>query len=169
VTRRQLAFLSAVAAGAIAVGACSGTGAVPARTYTPSILAAAPSASPAAPTASPSSAPVTTGEIAVTMTDTMRFEPGNIALGVGATVTFVVTNVGLLPHEFFVGDADEQTHHAAEMAEGSGHAHDDTLRLDAGETGRVTMTFDLAETLVIGCHEPGHYEAGMVGSIDVID
>jgi uncharacterized cupredoxin-like copper-binding protein len=38
-----------------------------------------------------------------------------------------------------------------------------------GETGRVTMTFDFAQRLLIGCHEPGHYEAGMVGSIDVVD
>jgi uncharacterized cupredoxin-like copper-binding protein len=116
-----------------------------------------------------SSTPPANGEIAVTMTDAMRFEPGTIEVAAGEEITFVVTNVGVLPHEFFVGDEDEQVHHAAEMAEGSGHGHDDTLRLEAGETGRLTMTFDTAETLLIGCHEPGHYAAGMVGSIEVVD
>ena len=63
-----------------------------------------------------------------------------------------------------------QEHHATEMAEaGSGHHHDDALRLEAGETGRMTLTFDESGPLLIGCHEPGHYKAGMVGSITVVD
>ncbi len=104
------------------------------------------------------------------MTDAMRFEPGSITARAGEDVTFVVTNAGVLPHEFFVGDEDAQAHHAAEMAAaGPGHAHDDALRLEAGETGRITMRFDAAGELLVGCHEPGHYQAGMVGSVEVVD
>jgi uncharacterized cupredoxin-like copper-binding protein len=100
----------------------------------------------------------------------MRFEPGAIEVAAGEQVTFVVKNAGVIPHEFFVGDRSQQEDHAAEMAEaGSSHHHDDALRLEAGETGRMTLTFDEAGSLLIGCHEPGHYQAGMVGSLQVVD
>lgn len=39
--------------------------------------------------------------------------------------------------------------------------------LDPGETKEVTWKFTVAGTFLIGCHQPGHYDAGMVGSITV--
>ena len=48
----------------------------------------------------------------------MRFAPDPITVKAGEEVTFVVTNEGLIVHEFFVGTADEQVDHAAEMAAG---------------------------------------------------
>jgi uncharacterized cupredoxin-like copper-binding protein len=145
----------------------------------PVATASARSATPAAsidheahhPSTEPSGDPeFADGEIAVVMTDAMRFEPGAITAPAGEDVTFVVTNAGVLPHEFFVGDEMAQGHHAEEMAAGGpGHAHDDALRLEAGETGRITMRFDDAGELLVGCHEPGHYQAGMVGSVEIVD
>ena len=35
----------------------------------------------------------------------------------------------------------------------------------AGETRVLTWRFEDAGEVLYGCHEPGHYEAGMVGSI----
>ena len=102
------------------------------------------------------------------MTDAMTYEPLEISVQAGATVSFVVENVGVIPHEFFVGDEDDQEHHAEEMASGGAHGHDEALRLEAGETGRLEVTFDDPGTLLVGCHEPGHYEAGMVGTIEVV-
>lgn len=36
-----------------------------------------------------------------------------------------------------------------------------------GETQEVTVTFDRAGTILYGCHVPGHYAAGMVGTLDL--
>ena len=49
------------------------------------------------------------------MTDAMRFEPGAITVRRGEPTTFVVRNAGVIVHEFFVGNGEQQTDHAAEM------------------------------------------------------
>ena len=33
--------------------------------------------------------------------------------------------------------------------------------LQPGESGELSYTFDLPGTYQIGCHQPGHYAAGM--------
>jgi uncharacterized cupredoxin-like copper-binding protein len=102
------------------------------------------------------------------MTDAMRFEPGAMTVKVGEPITFVVTNAGVIVHEFFVGTEAEQVDHAAEMAmSGMSHGHSNALSLAPGETGSLTMTFDDVGTLLVGCHEPGHYDAGMSAGITV--
>ena len=39
--------------------------------------------------------------------------------------------------------------------------------LEPGETIEITHTFESAGQLMVGCHEPGHWEAGMKMEIDV--
>lgn len=170
--RRPLAILVPLT---LLVGACSSVASAPSWTYPPAPATAAPTATSTADAtesaAPPPSAPAVdpaAGEIAVVMTDAMRFEPGTITVAAGRAITFRVENAGLIPHEFFVGDAEEQEHHAAEMAEGGMHGHAGALRLEAGETGRVTMTFEKTGELLVGCHEPGHFDAGMVATLQVI-
>jgi len=36
-----------------------------------------------------------------------------------------------------------------------------------GETAELTWRFDESGDLLFGCHEPGHYDGGMVGQITV--
>ncbi|MGK2851016.1 MAG: cupredoxin domain-containing protein [Candidatus Limnocylindrales bacterium] len=163
------------------VGACSSPAASPTWTYGPSAEAPSPSpvavASPsaaasAAPTATPSapSTPALTGEVPITMTDTMRFEPASMTVKAGEPISFVVKNAGVIVHEFFVGSEAEQVEHAAEMAMGGmSHGHDNALSVPAGQTDTLTMTFDKAGVLQVGCHEPGHFEAGMVGTLTIVD
>jgi uncharacterized cupredoxin-like copper-binding protein len=117
--------------------------------------------------------------VAVSMTDDMRFVPDTITVAVGETIALEVTNDGQLTHEFIVGDAAVQEAHAIEMAEiaadpsavtGGGHGHDAEdggVTVLPGTTAVREYTFDAPATLLIGCHEPGHYEAGMVGTIVV--
>ena len=100
----------------------------------------------------------------------MRFEPDPITVKAGEELTLVVKNQGVIVHEFVVGTEDEQSDHAADMAGGGmSHGHGNALSLKAGETGSLTMTFAEAESLVIGCHEPGHHEAGMKATLTVVD
>lgn len=162
--------------------ACSGSSPVPTGTDAPSSSAAvvAAAASPtetmgsiqsasAAPSVAQSAAPLA-GEITVVMSDAMRFSPNPITVKAGEAVTFLVRNEGLIVHEFVVGTEEEQSGHAADMAEGGmSHAHGNALSLKAGETGSLTMTFAEARSLLLGCHEPGHYEAGMKATLTVVD
>jgi uncharacterized cupredoxin-like copper-binding protein len=42
------------------------------------------------------------------------------------------------------------------------------VTLEPGETAEVIATFDEAGDLMIGCHVPGHWEAGMRGTVVVL-
>jgi len=153
--------------------ACSSAATAPpaAPSVAPSAMATATPT--AAPTAAQSTAPAAapqTGEITVVLSDTMRYAPDAVTVKAGDKVTFVLRNEGVIVHEFFVGTEAEQAEHAAEMAMGGmGHGHDNALSLKAGETGSLTMTFANAGSLLIGCHEPGHYQAGMKATLTVVD
>ncbi len=106
--------------------------------------------------------------IEVEMRD-IAFSPTSIDVEAGDTVRFVFTNTGKLTHEAYIGDAAAQQDHADEMASmgGMDHGGDDVLTVEPGNTGELTHTFDDAGTVQIGCHEPSHFEAGMVMDVAV--
>ncbi len=112
--------------------------------------------------------------IEVTMTD-MAFTPTTIAVKAGETVTLRFRNDGQIVHEAVVGDAALQQEHADEMAamgtsDTMNHGSSDEaapLVVKPGQTGELTFTAVAAGGLLIGCHQPGHWEAGMKASIDV--
>ena len=84
----------------------------------------------------------------------------------GETVQFVVTNAGVVEHEFRLTTAAEAAKHV-----GTGHTgHDDgigegdgiLLLVAVGETGTIDVTFtESGEYDIVACLIPGHYEAGM--------
>jgi len=177
VSRSLLALLLSAAA----VIACSGgktTPTVRVATSTPTPAATlAPTATPAPSAAlTPRPSPpqptvsIVEDEAAIVMTDAMRFEPGDITVRAGRSITFRVENTGIAVHEIFVGTEVEQAEHATEMASGAGgHSHGNALTLDGGAAGILTMRFDEPGELLMACHEPGHYAAGMVGRVTVVD
>jgi uncharacterized cupredoxin-like copper-binding protein len=138
------------------------------------LVAACGPAASVAPESVASSADLATassGEVrtvAVDMSDTFRFDPERIEIAAGESIRFEVTNSGSIVHEFYVGDETAQAEHEAEM-QTNGMAHDDPngVSVDPGATKAFEMTFSDAGELVIGCHEAGHYEAGMRGVVVV--
>jgi plastocyanin len=88
------------------------------------------------------------------------FSPSTISVARGETVTFEVTSMGGLVHEFMVGPADA----VAADAEGTPEVAD----IGMMQTKSVTYTFDGAGPYSFACHAPGHYEAGMRGTITVV-
>ncbi|HVF04886.1 MAG TPA: plastocyanin/azurin family copper-binding protein [Frankiaceae bacterium] len=101
----------------------------------------------------------------VTMSD-IKFEPATLSVAKGEAVTFRFTNTGQLPHDAFVGDTAAQQEHEREMsAEPGGHPHgsgdQEAVTVQPGRTGELTHTFAGAGTFEVGCHQPGHYAAGM--------
>ncbi len=100
----------------------------------------------------------------------IAFSPTAVDVEVGETVRFVFTNAGEVEHEAYVGDAEAQADHASEMASMGDMDHGDdeaVLVVEPGESGELTRTFERTGPVQIGCHEPGHFEAGMVLDIEV--
>ena len=102
----------------------------------------------------------------VTMVD-IGFEPAELSVKEGETVTFRFANEGKVVHEAYIGDEDDQAEHEKDMSSGEMHhgGGEGAIEVKPGKTGTMTYTFDEAGTTQIGCHEPGHYAAGM--KIDV--
>ncbi|HEY0581433.1 MAG TPA: HAD-IC family P-type ATPase, partial [Chloroflexota bacterium] len=106
--------------------------------------------------------------IQVSTTDTLRFSPDTRTVRAGETIAFEISNPGAVPHEFYLGSAAEQAEHERDMASGAPmHAEPGQVDVPAGTTVRLVYTFDRPGTLEFGCHVPGHYLAGMHGTIDI--
>jgi P-type Cu+ transporter len=106
--------------------------------------------------------------IQVSTSDTLRFSPDVLTVREGETIAFEISNPGAVPHEFFVGPPAEQQAHELEMAGGVPmHAEPNAIDVPAGTAVRLIYTFDRHGALEYDCHVPGHYPAGMRGTITV--
>jgi uncharacterized cupredoxin-like copper-binding protein len=107
--------------------------------------------------------------IVVEMGDNMRFSPSQIKVEVGETIRFSVKNTGQLQHELTIGNTEELKEHAEEMSEKSGMQHQEPnmVSLKGGKTGDLIWKFDQAGSVNFACLEPGHFEAGMKGKVEV--
>jgi uncharacterized cupredoxin-like copper-binding protein len=102
--------------------------------------------------------------------DDFRFTPDTVTVDGGETITFRIVNSGQLPHDFTLGDQATQDEHDEEMAEMGGMMalHDpNAVAIAAGETMELTWRFTEEGPVLIGCHVPGHYAAGMKGTVTV--
>ena len=107
--------------------------------------------------------------IAVDMNDTMRFKPATITVRRGETVKFVVSNSGETMHEMVIGTETELKAHAELMKKHPGMEHDEPYmaHVAPGKKETITWIFDKPGTFMYGCLVPGHWEAGMKGTIVV--
>lgn len=105
----------------------------------------------------------------LTMKD-IAFEPATIEVKAGETVRFVFHNEGQIRHDAFIGDEAAQAEHEKQMMEagadgehGDGHG----ITVDPGDINSLTHTFKAGDMLIIGCHQAGHYAAGMKVALTV--
>lgn len=107
--------------------------------------------------------------IEITANDDFTFFPSGATVANGETVTFRVTNAGKIPHDFVLGDAHMQDEHEAEMAEMGGdmamHDEPNAFVLEPGETKDMTWHMTGDADILFGCHQTGHYAAGMKGTV----
>ncbi len=144
--------------------------------------AAAHSDSPAKKSAAPSAANMeeksfgkagdpkkTVRTIHVDMSDKMRFTPAAVTIKQGETVKFVVKNSGKTMHEFVLGTMAELKAHAELMKKHPGMEHDEPYmaHVAPGKTATIAWQFSKSGEFHFGCLLPGHFEAGMVGNINV--
>lgn len=107
--------------------------------------------------------------VAIDMTDAMRFVPDRLSFREGETVRFVIRNRGRMLHEMVIGTSAELRQHAAMMAKFPGMEHEEAYmaHVDPGQTGTILWKFNRAGEFEFACLLPGHYEAGMRGTISV--
>jgi uncharacterized cupredoxin-like copper-binding protein len=105
----------------------------------------------------------------VLMSDDMKFTPAKIDVKRGETIKFVVRNAGQIKHEMVIGSIRELKQHAELMRTMPGMEHDDPnqVTLDPGKSGELVWQFTKAGTVDFACLQPGHFEAGMIGTVSV--
>lgn len=105
----------------------------------------------------------------IVMTD-MRFSPSKLQLREGETVRFVVVNHGKQEHEFVIGTRKVLDAHAALMRRFPQMDHDEpnAVHVPRGRRKTLVWTFNRPGEFAFACLVPGHYEAGMTGTIKVM-
>ena len=113
--------------------------------------------------------------VEVVMTE-FAFEPDSYSAAAGETIRFLITNEGVVDHEFRLSNAHRVEEHLAsghaDHGEEGGH-HDEGgdvyIVVEPGETAELEMTFpeDVSLYTEVACLLPGHYENGMTAPLMV--
>ena len=112
--------------------------------------------------------------VVIELDDSRSIEPANWQARQGEALRLIVVNTGQATHELAVGPARDIAAHADSMIEsGSGkHDHSNAVAIKAvsvepGKTATLLYTFDEPGEWAMACFEPGHYEGGMKGTVEV--
>jgi uncharacterized cupredoxin-like copper-binding protein len=110
--------------------------------------------------------------IAVTMTEQdgkMLFKPDRIVVKRGEQIRFVLANIGHLDHEFMIATPEENKKHAELMMKYPDMEHDDAngKTVKTKQKGALLWRFTKSGEFEFACLIPGHYQAGMYGTIVV--
>ncbi len=107
--------------------------------------------------------------IKLSMSDSMRFTPDKIEVREGETVRISLKNTGKILHEMVVGTKKELDEHAALMLKFPDMEHDEPYmaHIPPGKTGEIIWTFNKTGEFDFACLIPGHFQAGMKGTIKV--
>jgi uncharacterized cupredoxin-like copper-binding protein len=99
----------------------------------------------------------------------MMFVPNRVEVRRGEQIRFVLRNAGELEHEFVLATKEENAKHAEEMRKNPDMEHDDPnmAKVAAKKSGEIVWRFTKSGTFEYGCLIPGHYEAGMFGTVVV--
>jgi uncharacterized cupredoxin-like copper-binding protein len=107
--------------------------------------------------------------VKVEMLDTMRFAPDSIMVKQGETIKLIVKNSGKVKHEMVLGTENELKEHAEVMKKNPEmeHADDNQITVQPGKSGEIIWQFTKAGKVNFACLQPGHYDAGMAGTVTV--
>ena len=111
-----------------------------------------------------------TRTVDIEMLDTMRFKPDSITVRQGDTLRLRVRNAGKVLHELVIGTDKELQEHAELMKKHPDMEHDEPYmaHIDPGKRGEIVWQFTRPGDFKFACLIPGHFEAGMVGTIKVL-
>jgi uncharacterized cupredoxin-like copper-binding protein len=108
--------------------------------------------------------------ITVEMSDDMRYTPSAIEVKKDETVRFIVQNKGRVQHELSLGTEKDLLEHLEAMKKYPDMEHDEPGKVTPapGKQGEMVWQFTKPGVVNFACLVPGHYEAGMQGSIKVL-
>ena len=120
------------------------------------------------------------------------YEPNSFQIKVGETIKFEVENAGELVHEFNIANKMMHIKHQPEMEKmveneilfadsidkdkmkkmakidkSMGHSHSNSVLLEPKEKGDIIWKFDNAVNVEVACNVPGHYQIGMIATVDI--
>jgi uncharacterized cupredoxin-like copper-binding protein len=109
-------------------------------------------------------------EVRIEVDDTMRFSPATWEAQVGEPIRIILVNKGKVDHELVIGSEKQIIAHAKEMVSpgAKGHHHINEVSAKPGQQAELVWTFKKPGQYAMACFEPGHYEAGMKGVINVV-
>jgi len=90
--------------------------------------------------------------VTVKALDTLKFDPATLSVRSGAPVHLTLENSGTLIHDWVVDNVGGQKV---------------SVEADGGKSASTDFTPTTAGTLQFYCSQPGHREAGMVGTLTV--
>ncbi len=101
--------------------------------------------------------------------DSMRIEPDHLSVRQGETVRLRIRNTGAVAHEFVLGTQEEIIEHRDMMRKMPTMMHDDAnaVSVAPGATAEIIWKFSKPGTFLYACLIPGHWEAGMQGTVTV--
>ncbi|MBI1203723.1 MAG: copper resistance protein [Rhodopseudomonas sp.] len=99
----------------------------------------------------------------------MLFTPSHLTVRKGEQIRFILNNDGTEKHEFVLATVEENRKHGALMKRfpNMEHADPNARQLMPYTGGEILWKFTKAGTFEFACLIPGHYEAGMHGTITV--
>jgi len=107
--------------------------------------------------------------IEIRMTDDMRFSPAHLEVTEGETLRLRAVNRGQVMHEIVIGTREELQTHAELMRKHPNMEHDEPYmaHVPPRQRGEIVWTFNRQGDFEFACLIPGHFEAGMRGTIRV--
>lgn len=111
--------------------------------------------------------------VEVTMRETddgrMLYSPDRVEVKRGEQIRFALRNAGRTDHEFMLDTVEHNAKHKVSMEKNPDMEHDDPngKRLAPEKGSEIVWRFTKAGTFEYACLIPGHYEAGMKGTVVV--
>lgn len=107
--------------------------------------------------------------VMVDMSDVACATPGDLAVRLGETLSFVVKNSGREEHEMVIGTMRDLKEHAESVDTDADVAHDEAYmaHVGPGRTEHIVWHFTRFGIFYYGCHVPGLPGAGVIGRITV--
>jgi uncharacterized cupredoxin-like copper-binding protein len=110
-----------------------------------------------------------TRTVYINMRDDMRFQASIVDAKQGETIRLVVKNSGKVKHEMVLGTEKDLKDHNEVMKKNPDMEHEDAnmVTVAPGKTGEIIWQFTKAGKVNFACLQPGHFDAGMKGYVNV--
>jgi uncharacterized cupredoxin-like copper-binding protein len=110
-----------------------------------------------------------TRTVTIEMRDDMKFHTDNFDVKQGETIRFIAKNSGKVKHEMILGTEKDLKDHNELMKKNPDMEHEDAnmVTVAPGKSGEIVWQFTKAGKINFACLQPGHFDAGMKGYVNV--